>query len=418
MRDYSKGAIVYQAETVYGEAGAVTPAWRIPHLGELSVGGLKQAKLDPGRLVQYANECPRYILGPQEVAFTTRTYLPGRGSTADGSNSSLGTLLSYVIGIITRTGNADSAFAAGWNTTTGDIDLADGSLADGGVFWAGALGDGRGNGQPSVVATHASATVTAAVALQAAPADNDVFYVAENLHPPESPDHAAQAVTGIRVGLYTADQQYVAHGCFAQTIRLTGTGPNEQAVLEIDWGGSWFEEVDVTFPVSTATDEFEPLPNAAGSLFLQKKGTASRGAAPPVESGERTYRQLSVEIALGVVPQPGPGAVSLYARYADAPRRTGCVMTMTIVEDTESEATTESELRAMFEEDTSYHLMLGLTVGDNQRLAIRGPNVEFIDALERVNVNGISGMQYRLRFCTDTSAATELGKAAFIIALG
>lgn len=405
--DATKGSVSYDVEATFGEDAAFVSDWILPTIGEVDVSGLTWAKIDSGRTNQYRNACTRYIPGPKGGQFTTRMYLPGRGATADGANSGLGTLLGYVFGNITRTGDADLTAGADWDTDDGTVSLADGSLADGGVLWFGALGDGEGEGQPSVVDTHAAAQLDILVALGLAPVNASAIYVAENIYPSETPNAAANTVTGLRFRLATANLQYECHGVFARAVRITGTNPNEFLTIEIDWGVSWWEEIAESIVIPT--DQYEPLPNAAGSMFLQVRGTKTRAL--------RTYRTLAINIALGIREEVGPGGANLYQSIVGV-KRTPDTVTIDVTEDSVA-ASTSPALAALWDADASYHCLIGFTVGDNQRVAFYSPSVEFVgDRPKQMNGDGINRLSYQLRCCTGPTTTSELTLSAYRLALG
>lgn len=409
-RDATKGAITYDVESSWGEDVAVTPDWRLPILGEVDVSGLTQAKLDPQRVVQRRNECTRYIPGPKGGSFKTKMYITGRGSSSAGavSLSSLSTLLSYVFGYATRTATAGTTCGNDWDVDDGTT-AASGTLAPGGIIWIGEPGDGAAGGQPTVVQTHVLTQLDVLVALPLAPANTDAIYVADNIYGPETASDTQQTLTGLRFWLQTANLQYEAHGCFARSVTISGTNPNELLTIEIEWGVSWWEEVTGTFPNTTATDTFTPLPNARGSFNLQVRGTKTRAT--------RTYRSLSVTWTLGIAEQVGPGGVDQYQSIVGAKRTPDTIM-IDWTEDSEA-ATASPALAALWAADSSYHALIAWTLSDGKAVAFYAPSCEFTGPRPpQSNGAGINVVSGQLKCGTGTDTTSELTLSAGRLAIG
>lgn len=402
-RDRSKGSVTYDVEASWGEDVDVTADWRLPLLDAVDVSGLTWAKLDPARVVQRRNECTRYIPGPKGGSFRTKLYLTGRGTTADNVVSNLGILLGYVFGNAAMNRSADMTAGNDWDTDDGTVSGSGGTTA-GSVFVFGAKGDGGGDGQPSVVELHSLTQLDLLFALPAAPANGSAIYATEMIYPSETASDAAQDVTGLRFNLKTANLQYLCHGCFARSVTITGTNPNELLSIEIEWGVSWWEEIAATFPDTTATDIFTPLPNACGSFFLQIRGTKTRST--------RNYRTLSLTIDLGIAEQVGPGGVNAYQSIVGA-KRVPDNVTLEWTEDSEA-ATTGPALAALFDADASYHGCIEWTNADNKRTGIYFPSLEFIgERPSQVDGDGINRIRATMKAGTGPTVTTELEASAY-----
>lgn len=403
-RDSSKGAHHYAAEASWAE-NSVAGWIRTPICDQVNVAGLKQAKIAPRRVVQLRNEGVLYIPGPQsDVMFTTPYELCGHGSVTSGAMAAtrVPTLLKYPLGYA-PTPPAGTTFSAGWTASAGNVGVASGFA--GWIVFAGVKGDARGGGQPALVLTHAASAMTLANALPAAPANLDVLHSAELVHTVEGPTDAQQIITGTRHLLQTADQMYKAHGCFPKALRFTSMGHGEVWGCEIDWGASYFiEQTAEVFPTAAATDEFVAAHNGGGSLHIQEHGVVTRNLID--------YRELSLNIELGIRPQPGPGGVfgddgQIYV----GAKRVPDVVTMEIVVEADNSGTTY--WRDRWREEKFFTVVCAMNLRPGKRMAFALIKACITDIVVQEISNDINVCRITFRGHADQQYATEAQRAAF-----
>ncbi len=396
------GAVLYEAETAWGEDVTTFATHRIPLLDAVDTAGLKHDKLDPQRVVQYLQDGTPWILGPIGGSFKTRVWATGHGSATTGATAidAMETFLGYVFGATTVV--AASGTTASGGTATAPTTAASGTFhnpGSGGIFRLGAINDGRGNGQAGIVSAHVTTTLTSKTAFDAAPSGTDAVMPSITFFIPESADAAGASITGLRFLLMTANYKYECHGCFPQSVTLGGTNHGERPFWEIEWGVSWWRYSTAgTFPSSVTSNQYNPAPNAGGSMFLQDYGTATRA--------KRTYRSLEVAIALGVQPLMGPGGVNAYQTIVGA-KRVPSDITIRWTEDSEA-ATATPALDAMFTATTRKHMLVTLNPTNGASVAFYCPNLCITGSRpvqsmsERINRIAIEAKAY-----TDTAAGAD-----------
>lgn len=361
------GALVYEAESAWAEDVTTFATHRIPVLDAVDASGLKHDKIDPNRVVQYLQEGTSWILGKQSGSFKTKIHATGHGSSTSGALTvdAIETFLSFVFGKVTA--SAASGTTASGGTATAPTTVASATFAPGSLCRVGAQNDGRGNGQGAAISTHAATTLNLLTGLDVAPTNGDVVYTGENLYIPETPTDASTACTGLRFALVTANYRYECHGCFPMSVKLSGTNPNgETPYWEIDWGVSWWRySVAPAFPSVVASNQYNPAPNAGGTMFLNDVGTATRV--------KRTHRSLSIDITLGIVPLEGPGGVTPYQTIIGA-KRVPSTIKVTWMEDSEA-ATASPALDGFFTGTTRKHMLVTLSPANGASLAIYFPNL-------------------------------------------
>jgi hypothetical protein len=310
------GAIEYEPETNWAENVTTFATHRIPILGAVDCSGLVHTKAAPERVVQYRNDGTQWVLMTMGGSFKTRIDWPGHGASTAGAPTldAIETYLGYVFGNAALSAAASTTLTGG--TATVPITAASGTFSAGGLCRVGAGGlsaDGRGNGQFYPLATHVTTTLTLLAALDGAPSNGDVLYPVAMFYPSESP--TATAITGLRFRLLTANLRYECHGCYPMSVTFTGLSPGERPQIEVTWGVSWWAYSTATFPSTVASNQYNPAPIAAGSLFVQTLGTATRAA-----SAKRVCRSFSIEHTLGIEVLKGPGGVSPYQDIVGARR--------------------------------------------------------------------------------------------------
>lgn len=394
------GAVLYEAESSWGEDVATFATHRIPVLEAVDASGLRHDWIDPARVVQYLQDGTAWIRGTQEGSFRMKIHATGHGSETSGALTvdAIETFLSYVFGKITA--SADSGTTASGGTATALTTAASATFAAGGLFRLGTLGDARGNGQAGVVSSHVGTTLTSLTAFSAAPSGTDVVYTGENLYLPESASDASTACTGLRFALLTANHQYECHGCWPISVTLGGTNTGETPYWEIEWGVSWWEySAAQTFPSAVTSNQYAPAPNAAGSMFINDVGTATRAT--------RTYRSLSLGITLGVVPLRGPGGVNQYQTVVGC-RRVPSDIRVTWTEDADAATATPT-----LDYTTAKHMLVTLSPVAGSSLSFYFPNLRPVGARPvQVAQDRVNRITREMKACTGGTTTSELTLSA------
>lgn len=328
------GAICYEAESAFGEDVTTFATHRYPVVGAVDTSGLVHTKVAPERVVQYRNDGTQWVLMTQEGTVKVRFDWAGHGTTTVGSPSidAIETILGLVVGNVALSASASTTLTGG--TATIPTTTASGTFSAGGVCWIGAGGlsaDGRGNGQLYPISTHSTTNLTLLANMDGAPSNGDVLAPAVMIYPSEAP--TTVSITGIRLLLLTANLCYECHGCYPMSIVFTGLNPGERPQIEVTWGVSWWRYSTATFPSTVTSNQYNPAPIAAGSLFMNDLGTSTRTGG-----AKRIFRQFSIEHVLGIVPLRGPGGASPYQQIIGA-RRIPDRVTWRWTEDADAQTT-------------------------------------------------------------------------------
>lgn len=407
-RTSSLGAFLYEQESSFGEDVAFGTLVRLDVLDQIDCSGLEQAKIDAARTVQLHGERTMPIRGVKGGSFTTRLWLTGHGSSTSGATAmtKLGTLLGIVIG-------NGAVVAASGTTLTGATDAdtwattASGTFTPGGVCFLGQASDGDGEGLAYHITSHTGTAMEVKNQAVGTPVATAVLYSAENIYPTAA---ASAGVTTIRARLMTANQQYEVRGCWPQSITFN-TAVGEPPSVTITWGVAWWEEISETFPVTESPDTFSVAPFAGGDLFYQTFGTTTRNAV--------TFRSLTITLNLNILPQVGPGGVSEFQNIIGVVRGPYEMM-LEWVEDAAT-ASTSPTRPGEWDSDTVFkHLVLSFNraaSGKRTGLVVkkfyldgRRPVQSSTDGVNRYAVSGHA--------CADTAGTNDIGRAAFILALG
>lgn len=360
------GAVLAKTETAWGENVATfsTPT-RIAITQPIDITGLTHDKVMPDRVVQYRGESTEHIPGVMGGKFTLRGHLHGHGSATTGATSAtdLGNLLAWALGTA-ATPPAGTTFTGG--TATVPLTTASGTVPTGSLIRAGVLGDARGNGQFAATSTHSGTSLNLLTGLGAAPSNGDVMYSAETIHNDPSAHSVSESK---RFFIATANQRFIAHGCFPSALRLGQTNPGQIPFWEIDVESSWFEpEASLTFPVTTTGDVFNPAPNAAGSCFVAAHGTATRATLD--------IRGFSIDIGMGISPVTGTGGVSAYQSVVGVRRTPDTVKVSLIVDAAASSATPTHWTNWLT--GGKYHILYTLNSAPTQAVGIYLPCARYI----------------------------------------
>jgi len=395
-----RGAITYEIESAWGENIGTTATLRLPVVGTVNTSGLRHPKIDPDRTTQRRNELTPWILGTMEGTFTTRLYLTGHGSSVQGAVSATGTetLLGYVFGNSAVSSSAGTT-ASGGTATAFTTAAANGFVA-GAIGVLGIANDGRGNGQPFVVASHAANSLTSLVTMDAAPSGTDLVRSGTMVYNSESP--TATTIQSLRFLLQTANLQYLCHGCVATGVAFSPFKAKQVPYIDVTWAVSWWEYKTSTFPSATATETFMPAPIAGGSVFMNTVGTTTRV--------KYAARDFTVDYKLGVELLEGPGGVSPYQTITGAVR-TPDEISVSFVGDADA-ATLTPVLPGLGTGTNQQHILYGFSPTEQKQVSFYWPNVHTNDVGTQMQDGNINRLKYAGRAGTGTTTTSELTMSA------
>ena len=364
-----RGALEYEAETVFGEDVTTFATHRPAILDVFDMSGVKQDKIDSGHITQYLQEGTQHFLGPFDIAFSTDIWLTGHGVTTAGSPTvnAMETFLSYAFGNPTATGllsaAASTTFTGG--TATAPTTTASATFTAGGMFRDGVKGDGKGDGQMNVVGTHVTTTLTPLFALKAVPANGQLLLPTVDFWLPETASSAATTVTGLRMRYRTANLAKEFHGCFPKTLEFSGVNTRGIPRLKIGWGAAWFRYTATSGVSAVAQTAYNPAPVAGGSYCLNGVGTATRV--------ERTIRDFKLSVDLGIRPLEGPGGANSYQTIIGA-KRVPSTIKVSWTEDADA-ATATPVLDGFFTGTTPKHALYTLNTTAGSAVGLYFPNL-------------------------------------------
>ena len=404
------GAIEYAPETAFAESSSTFSTHRLPLLGAVDVSGLTHEKQASDRVEQYRQGGSQWVLMGQGGSFTVKMDLTGHGATTAGSPTldALETYLGYVFGNVALSASASTTATGG--TANVVTTAASGTFSAGALCRIGAGGlsaDARGGGQFHAISSHTSTNLTLLTNAGAAPNNGDVIYPAAMIYPSETPSSGLDGTTpGLRFRLLTANLQYACHGCFPTAVNLTGLNSGERPQIEVTWQVSRWSAVSATFPSAVTSNQYNPAPIAAGSLFVNSVGTATRAV--------RSYRGFSVSYTLGVEPLLGPGGVSEYQSVIGC-RRTVDSIKVSWTEDADA-ATATPVLQGYGTGTTSLHVLWTGSVTAGSAIGIYLPKV----CVTNVPVQKMDGNINRLTIegqaYTGPTTTNDLTASAFRLA--
>ena len=399
--------ISYVVESVWGEAStSTTSAQTIPTTVMADLSKLGRMMLESGRIVQYRNERPKMIPGPFEGDFVIEIEAIGHGSTTAGAVTATAaeTLLGYALGAVATPTGADGTTISGTASTAVSLNVAAASgLLAGQIIRLGAKNDGRGDGQPAVVASHGTSVIALKTAAPAAmDVAADVVYTSIMVHTVES----TCAVPSLRMFIKTADTSWCLHGCFIKAIALVGGTPGQIAKWQFTIAPSWMEPITTTFPDTTTTAAWttNAVPTAAGSLFLQAKGTTTR-ATP-------TARALSIGITLGIQPTDGYNdGVNAGQKYTGAKRIPDDIkVSLTVAAAGDSATPT---YYTNWNTNAEQHMLVAWSVGNGSTLSCYFPDLKWAGKQPtQADLEGLNAVPMEFVASTDTTGATDLARSA------
>lgn len=405
------GAVEYADETTFGENVATWDS-RLPLVGKVDVSSLVQPKVPIDILRQRMNEGTQDLRGPYGGSVSLEFMLPGMGSSQSGavSSSDMATFLGLVVGVSASSAASGTTCTAG-STATSINTTASGTFSAGALCRIGAITDARAIGQAHAISTHSGTTMTLLTAANTAPNNTDVIYTGMMVYPNENPSNAGD-VTGIRLGLKTANQQYICHGCYATGVEFSGLGPGMQPKVKVNFNVAWWEQVNATFPVATALQTHSGMTVAGGSLFYNANGTATRAT--------RTCRDFTLSIEMETTPLMGPGGVDNFQAIVGA-RRVRQTAHVNWVEDAEAAGTdTIGSLWTTDENSiTNRHALYSLNARNGATAAFYFPNlVPEGNRPVQFEQNGLNVMRWSFRADTSTVSTSALTLSSWRLYLG
>jgi hypothetical protein len=397
-------SICYEAESSFGENTGTAATLRLPVLSSVDASGLVHNKTDADRVVQYLNACPGYVLGTMGGSVKTKTYLTGHGSATSGATTATTyeTWLSLFWGNGAVSAASGTTFSAG--TATAPTTVASGTFAAGSIGWAGVLGDGRGNGQPFVVGTHSATTLNLLTAMGASPSAADICASGYTFYLPET----TFSVTSQRLLLQSANLEYLCHGCHPTAVTIAGLEPGGKPTIEITWAVAWWEYKTTTFPSAVTGNTDNPATTAAGSIFVNDVGTATRSL--------RTARNFSITIELGMATLRGPGGVNQYQDIVGC-RRLPSKISVSWTEDADA-TTLTPVVPAMGTSTTNKHILYGNGGPPGQRVAFYAPNVVAKVVAVQKGEGDINSVTYEGHCDVGTTTTNDLTLSALRGAFG
>lgn len=406
------GAIEYEAEAVgaFGEDVSTFATHRLPHRKMVDTSGLKHDKVDPERVVQYRNDGTQWILMTMGGSFKTLLDLPGHGGTTAGAPTldPIEVILGYVFGNVALSAAASTTLTGG--TASVPITTASATFSAGGLCVIGTLGDGRGNGQMYPIATHLTTNLTLLAALDAAPNTGDVLYPVAMMYTSEIPTNCGLTgsahptpAPGLRFRLLTANLRYELHGCYPTAVSITGLATKGRPQIEVTWACSWWRYSTGTFPSVVASNMYNPAAVAAGSVFLNDFGTATRV--------KRAVRDFKLDYTLGMVALEGPGGVSPFQGCVGC-RRIPDKIKVSWTEDADA-ATLTPVLPGKGTAQTPQHLVYSCSTAIGSRIGVYLRRLAITNVGLQRDDNGINRITVEAEAQVSTTTTTDLTLSSF-----
>lgn len=403
------GAALFNVESSWAESSSTFDT-RVQTIGPINVSGLEQAKLNANYTTQLRNEILPGVNGVFGGEIEIEMRLTGHGSTTAGAIqlTALETLLGLFLGNVAAASSSGTTATSGGTASALNVSAASGYAAGALIGPIGSIGDGRGNGQFSVVEEHDTSVIDLLVALDGALNDSDVIRNPAVAYTTESPT-ADHSVTSTRWRFLSGNLQYDCRGCYPRRITISGISPGEEPTVRFAFGVSYFTEVSVTFPSAASADTFPHAPASCGSLFLNAKGTKTRT--------KLNCRSFQLTYELGIIERRGHGG--LYANQvitgATRTRDTGTVEFVVDAPD----ATASPDLVSKWLSNAPLHLLYVWGAEDGKAGALYSPYV-VPDGNRPVQIDegGINSLRARFRLGADNTKSTDLERSALRIAQG
>lgn len=397
-------AIEYEVESSAANWGedVTTFGTHLSVRGEPDVTMLHE-KEPADRMQEYRTGGEPPVLMTQGGAFTT-THDLVRGTTMVGSPavSPLGTLWGIALANASALSLATSTTFTGGTAAVPTTTAASG-VADGGMVRAGALGDGDGNGQFYVAASHAANALTLIGDLDGAPAAAQVVYPVEMVYPTTAA--TATDITGARFRFLSGNLGYEAHGVFATGYEISGINTGERPTVKITWSVSWWRHTATTLPSLAAAAHYNPAPIAAGSFNVQLVGTTTRQ--------KYTIRGLTVAHTLNVAPQMGPGGLKQHQKIIGAKKAGHDAVAMTFTVDADTPTATPTWHSRATGVDT-FHVEWTGSTADGAAVGFKMPRVCITNVPVQSNIEGINRLTIECAAYAGATVTTELTRAPIV----
>lgn len=355
------GALCYEVESsasAWGEDVTTFSTRRLSTIGPPQLK-LTHASESAGRLEQYRSAGSQHVKMTQSGELTFTLDLAGNGSTMVGSPSisAVCTFLGAAIGNVALSASASTTLTGG--TAAAPTTTASGTFSAGGLCRVGALGDGDGDGQMYSILTHATTTLNLRGALNGAPVNGAVLYPVVQIYPYTSPT-ANVGITGMRFLVQSANLHYECHGCWLKSYSLNNLNTGGRPQITLTFGISWWRHSTATFPSAVTTDQFNPAPNAGGSVNVQVVGTTTRNA--------RSVRDFTVTVTRNVAELKGFEGVNQYQTTIGA-RHLGDDVSVSWTEDADAN-TASPVLPGYWDGTSSYYMVATLNSVDGKAVGL------------------------------------------------
>ena len=249
----------------------------------LDTSGILQEMVPRGGVYGRPNQGDFHIPGPHQGATLTFTMDLYGHHTATTAGALTQTPLARLFGH--AVGNADADAVGAQLDGTSDFDTLDSSgatLTVGDIVRVGTLGDGRAEGQGTVLVSSSNPYGTG-VDLPAAPTDGtDNIYAMQMIYPEDTTTNAHLTSDGssnnntLRFVVATGAQQWVLRGCACTSFKINGLNTGEVPSVTFTFAAAWWTDIDVTFPSAIAAADGAPGVCAGGSFYYNTTGTGTR----------------------------------------------------------------------------------------------------------------------------------------------
>ncbi len=402
-------AVLYNTESAFGE-NTNTYGTRLQCVDDVDLAGLTHDKVNINPTTQRPHEGVQDLRTIMGGSFSLTLLWTGHGDDGTGAQTAtdLSTLLGHVIGTL-RTADVGAAVST---QTSATVFTATGiTMGAGTLCRIGAIGDGRGGGQFHAVSAESSDEITLLTGAAAAPTTADTCYGAHVVYPSETPG-TFETVQSLRFQLMSANKQYRVHGCYPTSVEFTGLNIGELPKVRITFAVAWWEIANQTFPDTTATAAQSGAPVAAGSLFINAVGTATRA----------TYgvRDFSFRVNFEHTPLFGPEGVSQWQGVIGC-RRTRCQGMITTVFDAEAVGTQRwHDLYQTAEGSlTNRHILWTGSAVTGRAVGLYAPNVKIVSPMPtQSDMAGLNRITVNWECLTGATTTSDLTLSNFRLALG
>jgi hypothetical protein len=398
------GALLYEDETNFGEDTDTTSIRLRP------IGMVDFQPSFPSQEVDILRQYPHEGVAPTRMpmggSFSFTQNLTGLGATAASTApaSALVTLLGKVFGQTTTGLSTGTTASAGTSSIT---TAAASGITRGGPVHIGAKGDGRGDGQWVVGTTHTSNTYTSLVALPAAASGTDTVFCSRVIYESSTPG-TYETITSARFRFQSAQQQYLAHGCYPTAAEFS-LSPGAVPTVRLTYAIAWWELDNETFPDATAVQDYGAAPIAGGSLFMNAVGTATRVTYPA--------RSVSFSVALNNMGEPGVGGYDEHQLIQGCSRGPSKALFEITLDSLAAGTNTYGDLFDTSENArVNRHVMYSMSVVDGRALCLYLPNLALTEHPIQTDDGGLLRQPLRFRADRGTDTTSDLSSSPWRIA--